>query len=263
MMFESSLFEGTVMHARKRPKQHRLRYNVFSMLVDLDELPKLDRTFALFGYNRWAPLSFFDRDHGALADAPLRPWVENHLSEAGLAPDGGSIRLLCYPRVFGYVFNPLSVYFCYAATGQLRAILYEVCNTFQERHTYVIPVQETGRTVVTQRCHKALYVSPFVTMDSHYRFSVVPPGDSVHLAIRQEDEGGLLLAASFQGVRRTMSSSALGRVLLRFPLLTIKIMAGIHWEALRLWLKGVPALAHHPAANRVQSSIVDSTKQGT
>jgi uncharacterized protein len=261
--FASALYEGPVVHARVRPKRHRLRYDVFSMLIDLEELPEMGRRFRVFGYNRWAPLAFYNRDHGPLTDTPLRPWVEARLAEAGAEIDDGPIRLLCYPRVMGYVFNPLSVFFCYAPSGELRAILYEVCNTFHERHTYVIPVAERERGGVRQRCDKALYVSPFVTMDSRYRFNIVPPSDTVSLAIRQEDDDGLLLAASFQGRRTPLTARALRGILVRFPLLTMKIMVGIHWEALRLWLKGVPMFTHRPAAGRVRSSVVDGVETGT
>ena len=185
MTRKSCLYEGFVVHERVRPKRHRLRYQVFSMLFDLDELSALDRQSRLFGYNRWAPLAFFDRDHGPADGTALRPWVEARLTDAGMEPDGGAIRLLCYPRIFGYAFNPLSVYFCYARDGALRAILYEVCNTFKERHTYVIPVTDTERPVIRQSCDKALYVSPFIGMKSNYNFRIVPPGEGINIVIRQ------------------------------------------------------------------------------
>jgi len=263
MTLASGIYEGNVLHVRLRPKRHRLKYGVFSMLIDLEELPEISRRFRVFGYNRWAPLAFYDRDHGSLTDTPLRPWVEARLADAGIDLNGGPIRLLCYPRVMGYVFNPLSVYFCYAPSGGLQAILYEVCNTFHERHTYVIPVVERERGSIRQRCEKLLYVSPFASMDSRYRFNILPPGQSVSIAIRQEDDDGLFLAATFQGRRESITARALLRVLFRFPLLTMKIMAGIHWEALRLWLKGVPVFNHRPADSRVRSNVVDGVQVGT
>ena len=140
MTLHSAIYEGDVVHERLRPKRHRLKYHVYSLLLDIDELPALARRFWLVGYNRWKPLAFYDRDHGLADGSSLRPWVEGHLVRAGLPVDGGPIRLLCYPRIFGYVFNPLSVYFCYTRGRQLHAILYEVCNTFKERHTYVLLV---------------------------------------------------------------------------------------------------------------------------
>jgi len=239
----------------RRPKRHRLRYDVFSMLLDLDELPELDRRYRLFGHNRTAPLAFFDRDHGPCTGAALRPWVEARLAEAGVDVRGGPIRLLCYPRVFGFAFNPLSVFFCHAPDGTLKAILYEVCNTYKERHTYVIPVAPGGGPVIRQQADKAMYVSPFIAMDCTYHFRILPPGEGVSIVIRQEDSDGLLLAAAFQGVRRPFSGRELARLLVRFPLMTLKIVAGIHWEAFRLWRKGLPVFSHQPAAAPVQSSV--------
>ena len=263
MTYHSAIYEGPVVHERLRPKRHRLRYNVFSMLLDLDELSELDRNFGLFGYNRWAPLSFHDRDHGPCTGDALRPWAEARLTEAGIEPDGGAIRLLCYPRIFGYAFNPLSVYFCYRRSGELAAILYEVCNTFKERHTYVITVPEKARQVIRQSCEKAMYVSPFIGMEADYHFRIVPPAAGVNIVIREEDAGGLLLAASFQGVCIPFTARTLSRALIRFPFMSLKIVGGIHWEALRLWLKGLPVFTHHPATLPVRSSVVDRNSTTT
>ena len=250
----SAIFAGPVIHERVRPKPHRLRYRVFSLLLDLDELPDLDSELRLFAHNRRGLFAFHDRDHGPATGAPLRPWVEDRLREAGLAPDGGPIRLLCYPRLFGYVFNPLSVFFCYDRNETLTAILYEVCNTYKERHTYVLPVDDPVRPVIRQACEKRLYVSPFIGMEATYHFRIVPPGAGVGIVIRQEDSEGLLLTAAFRGRRRALDDRGLLAAALRFPLLTFKIIAAIHWEALRLWLKGVPVFPHRPADEAVQSS---------
>lgn len=255
MTQNTAIYEGTVVHERLRPKRHRLKYSVFSLLLDLDELPEIDRSNRWFGYNRPAPLSFHDRDHGPTTGAPLRPWVEAHLREAGVTPDGGPIRLLCYPRILGYVFNPLSIYFCYRRDGALAAILYEVCNTFKERHTYVIPAEPAKRSVVSHSCSKRLYVSPFIAMDCDYHFRIVPPGEGVNVTIREEDGEGVLLAASFRGERKPFDAAAALRILARFPLLTLKIIAGIHWEAARLWMKGLKVIPHQPATAAVDSSI--------
>lgn len=258
MTLQSAIYRGSVVHERLRPKRHSLRYAVFSLLLDLDELPELDRRFRLFAHNRFAPLSFYDRDHGPTTGAALRPWVEDRLREAGIEAKGGPIRLLCYPRIFGYVFNPLSVFFCYRPDGGLAAILYEVCNTYSERHTYVIPVAGSKRPIVRQTCRKSLYVSPFIDMAADYHFRVLPPDDEVSIVIRQEDAGGLLLAACFRGEREEIDERALARILLRFPLQTLKIITAIHWEALRMWLKGFRVFSHNPAATPVDSSIGQS-----
>jgi DUF1365 family protein len=255
MTFRSAIYRGSVVHERMCPKRHRLRYAVFSLLLDLDELAELDRRFRLFAHNRFAPVSFHDSDHGSTTGAPLRPWVEDRLREAGLEPDGGPIRLLCYPRIFGYVFNPLSVFFCYGRKGDLTAILYEVCNTYAERHTYVIPVDDGGARVVRQVCRKALYVSPFIEMETDYHFRVAPPENGVSIAIRQEDAHGLLLAACFAGEREEITDRKMAQLLFRFPMLTVKVIAAIHWEAFRMWMKGFRIFPHRPAAARVKSSM--------
>lgn len=254
MTFRSAIYRGSVAHERMRPKRHRLRYAVYSLLLDLDELADLDRRLRFFAHNRFAPVSFHDADHGATTGEPLRPWVEDRLREAGLEPDAGPILLLCYPRIFGYVFNPLSVYFCYGRNGELKAILYEVCNTYAERHTYVIPVGDGGARVVRQACRKALYVSPFIAMETDYHFRVAPPDEAVSIAIRQEDAEGILLAACFRGQREDITDRKMVRLLFRFPMLTLKVIAAIHWEALRMWMKGYRVFPHRPADARVKSS---------
>jgi len=258
MSLNSAIYEGNVYHNRARPKKHKLRYRVFSMLLDIDELTKLDSCCKFFGYNHWAPLAFYDCDHGPTTGESLRPWAENHLRNAGLFPDGGAIRLLCYPRVFGFVFNPISVFFCYDRTNLLSAILYEVCNTFKERHTYVIPVIKTSKGIIRQNCSKALYVSPFIPMSGQYHFRIIPPDKFINIVIQHKDSEGLLLTASFKGEKKPFTEIILIRSLLRFPMMTLKIVAGIHFEALRLWLKGLKIFMHQPASRTVDSSVISA-----
>lgn len=263
MSVRSAIYRGDVVHDRRRPKRHRLRYRVFSLLLELDELPGLDRRLAWFAHNRWAPFAFYDRDHGPTTGKSLRPWVEARLREAGLNADGGPIRLLCYPRVFGYVFNPLSVFFCYGRDGALTAILYEVCNTFRERHTYILPVRDPGASVIRQGCAKALYVSPFIDMQTDYSFRIVPPGDAISIVIRQTDAEGLLLAAAFRGERSALDDAAIVRCLVAYPLMTLKVVGAIHWEAFKLWCKGFRVFPHKAAAAPVQSSVGVTVKNTT
>lgn len=254
--FASCLYAGTVIHRRMKPRRHALRYRVFSLLLDLDELPALDRGLRLFAHNRRGVYSFHDRDHGPADGRPVRPWVEAALAEADIDIAGGPIRLLCYPRVLGYVFNPLSVYFCHDPDGTLRAILYEVRNTFGNKHGYLIPVAGTADRVVRQRCAKEMYVSPFIDMQQTYNFQVLPPDERIAVAIREDDSEGALLYASFTGNRRPLTDGALAAASLRYPLLTQKVIGGIHWEALKLWLKGIP-LTDRPTAPGAAVSIID------
>ena len=248
MTFRSAIYDGEVVHSRRKPKTHRLRYSVFSVLFDLDELPTLDAQLPLFGYNRRAPISFSDADHGPRDSTPLRGWVEEKLREAGIISDGGPVALLCYPRIFGYVFNPLSVYFCYRRDGVLAGVLYEVSNTHGEQHTYTIAVtrDRPDGGVVCQSADKAFFVSPFIGPTATYNFRIIPPADTVSVVIRQDVDRELLLAASFRGVRKALSGASLALRICTFPLMTLKVIAAIHWEAAKLWWKGFEIYPHTP-----------------
>ena len=239
----SALYAGKVMHQRLRPRRHRLRYRVFSLLLDLDDIDQLSARLRLFSRNRLNLFSFHDRDYGAGTSEPLRHQVERHMGAAGIETDHGPIRLLTMPRMLGYAFNPLSVYFCYRRSGKLAAILYEVNNTFHERHSYVIPVSESANgdseRPIRQVCTKQFYVSPFLDLDMTYSFSVVPPGRRVGIAISGRDAQGPILVASLYAERFPLSDFGLALALVSYPLLPLKVIAGIHWEALRLWLKGM------------------------
>ncbi len=207
--------------------------------LDLDDLDRLGRTLKLFAYNRVSLFGFFDRDHGCSRDQALRPQIENQLSSACLEPDGGAIILLTMPRVLNYVFNPLSLYFCYRLHGELAAIVYEVSNTFGERHFYTMPAHINDRRV-QQGCEKAFFVSPFLDHDLHYTFDVLTPGDifSVPITVRRGED--IVLTASFAGRRRELTDANIIRVWVGNPLMTLMVIAGIHWEALKMLTKGIP-----------------------
>ncbi|MCS0503286.1 DUF1365 domain-containing protein [Ancylobacter mangrovi] len=243
----SALYVGSVMHVRVRPKRHRLAYRLFSLLLDLDELGALDRELRLFSLNRFNVFSFFERDYGNGDGRPLRAYVERLLGEAGLEGDGGPVRLLTMPRLFGYAFNPLSVYFCHRRDGSLLALLYEVNNTFGQRHAYLIPVARGETAPLRQKAEKRFYVSPFMDMDLSYAFRVDPPGEALRIAILASDAQGPVLSAVHTARRRPLDDAGLARVLLGQPLLTLKVIAGIHWEALRIWMKGIGLRPRPPA----------------
>ncbi len=252
----SALYAGTVVHQRLRPRRHHLRYRVFSALFDLGELPRLDRELRLFGYNRGALFSFHDRDHGDGQPGGLRNWVEARLAEAEIDIGNGRVTVLCYPRILGYVFNPLTLYFCYGLDEKLRAMLYEVGNTHGERHTYIIPVAETDTGVVQQSCEKRFFVSPFVPMDCSYDFRISPPGEKVLVSINEKDKEGPLMTASFAGRARELSDASLLAMFFAYPLMTLKVVAGIHYEAFKLWMKGTPVFVHRKAEHAVAASVV-------
>lgn len=237
---EPGLYVGEVMHQRLRPFRHRFVYRVFSLLVDLDRLGELDRRLRLLSIDRANVLSLRMRDHGARDGSPLRPWVEARLREHGLGEAAGRIHLLCHPRVLGYVFNPLSVYFCYAADGRLGAIVYEVKNTFGGQHAYVLPVDpdRDPSDAVRHACAKSFCVSPFIGMAARYRFRLSPPGQRLSLVIHEEEGGTPLMVATLTARRRPLTDMELVRAMIRHPFMTHKVIAGIHFEAVRLWLKG-------------------------
>ncbi len=249
--FVSGFYTGVVTHQRLRPKAHHLRYSMFQMLFDLDEAPRLARALRLFSHNRFNAFSFFDRDHGDGRAGPLRGYIEETLAGAGIDLAGGQIKLLCMPRLFGHVFNPLSVYYCHRADGSLAAMLYEVNNTFGERHSYLIAAPPGAPGPIRQSCPKAFHVSPFMDMAMTYDFAVTEPDESVTTTVNASDAAGaLVIAAAFSGRRRELSDRLLVRVLFAYPLMTLKVVAAIHFEAMKLILKGVrlhprpPAPAH-------------------
>jgi hypothetical protein len=238
------------MHARLKPIPHRFSYRVMSLLIDLDRLDEADRQSPLFGVNRAALYSFHETDHGERDGSSLRAYAQTRASEHGISLTGGRILLLCYPRLLGYTFNPLSVYFCTHADGTLALIIHEVRNTFGEIHSYVLPVRPDEISVagVRQEQDKLFYVSPFVEMATRYRFRISPPGEAVRLRILEADADGPLLAATFCGHRRALTTSALLYAFVTLPLLTLKIVGAIHWQALRLWLKGVRSVPRPDSA---------------
>jgi DUF1365 family protein len=237
---ESCLYFGRVMHKRLRPFAHRFMYRVFSIWLDLDELATLDRELRLFSVNRWNLFSFHEADHGARDGGKLRDWIEASLLAANIDLEGGRVRLLCFPRIFGFVFNPLTVWFCYHRDGRLLAVLHEVRNTFGEKHGYLFdfPEGQDPTAPIRQSCDKAFYVSPFIGMQARYAFKFRTPGEKLSIVIQEDVPEGQLLVATQTGERARLSDAALASALFAYPLLTVKVVAAIHWEALRLWLKG-------------------------
>jgi DUF1365 family protein len=255
-MFASGLYRGVVTHARLKPRVHRLRYRVFMLLLDLDELPALDRGLKLFSLGRFNLTGFDPRRHGDGSDTPLKAQVESRLAEAGIA-HGGPVRMLAMPRILGSGFNPLTVYYCHRADGALSAILYEVNNTFGDRHSYLIPAEDAP--VVKQACDKGFYVSPFMDMALKYAFRVRLPGDSVQVLVDVDDAEGRVLATGFVAERRDLTDRNLLRAWLTHPWMTLGVLAAIHWEALFIWLKG-EKIRRRPAKPEWPVTVVTPAK---
>ncbi len=249
--FNSCIYTGFVTHRRFKPKRHFFTYKTFSLLVDLKEIKTLEKKIKFFSYNKLNILSFYDIDHGPRDGSSLIYWVKKTLSEAKINIGSGNIKLLCYPRFFGYVFNPLSIFYCYDDYFQLKAILYEVKNTFNEQHTYVFSASSSSNLIL-HKCNKKFYVSPFMEMETIYNFRLLKPGKILKVFIKQSDSKGPLLTACQVGKRLEMSSKNLLFQFLKHPLMSFKVIAAIHFEALRLWIKGVK---HVPRKKRIRNNL--------
>ena len=237
-MINSSIYNGQVIHKRFKPKVHSFKYSVFSLLIDLSELKLLDKKVNFFSYNKFNWISFYDKDHGDRDGSSLINWVQKNLRKNNISTENIKIKILCYPRIFGYVFNPLSVYYVYNSNENLISILYEVKNTFGEQHTYIFRVEKDANLIETT-CSKKFHVSPFIEMDQTYSFLIKPPSDRLSIKISQSGKDGKTLIATQNGEAVELNDINLLKCMVTHPLMTLKVIIGIHWEAFRLVLKGI------------------------
>jgi DUF1365 family protein len=233
---ETCIYKGFVTHRRFKPIRNYFSYKTFSILFDLTELKDLHKKISIFSFNKFNIFSFYNKDHGSRDGGDLTEWVKKNLKKYNIDFNISRIKLLCFPRIFGYVFNPLSIFYCYEG-NTLKVILYEVKNTFNEQHTYVFPVNNSSK-IITQQCNKKFYVSPFIEMDTFYNFRLSVPDEKIRILIRQTDKVEKVLVACQIGERQIMSLKQLLINFLTHPMMTFKIMISIHYEALRLWKKG-------------------------
>ena len=234
----SSIYNGKVIHKRFKPKEHFFKYSVFSLLIDLSELNQLDKEIKFFSFNKFNLISFYEKDHGSRNGSSLVAWVKKNLEANNIHFKDVKIKLLCYPRIFGYVFNPLSVFFIYNSNEKLISILYEVKNTFGEQHTYIFKVDDDLK-LFQHNCSKKFHVSPFIEMDCNYFFRILKPEDKMSVIIDQYQANEKILYASQDGKRVDFNSKELLKSYLKHPLMTFKIISAIHFEAFKLWTKGI------------------------
>jgi len=241
------LYRCHVMHRRPGAPRYRFVYRSFYLLLDIDALDDACSASPLLSRNRFNLLSFHDADHGSHDGRSLRRWLNALLAEHGIALDGGRVRLLAMPRVLGYGFHPISVFYCEHADSSLRAIVVEVHNTFGEHHFYVL--HEHGAPMVwgsERRKDKHFHVSPFFDRSGGYRFHITEPDDRLGVGIRLYDHDpeadmdgeSLRIATTLTGDRRALTTREILRAALAVPLMTFKVTAAIHWQAFKLWLRG-------------------------
>ena len=237
-MINSSIYNGQVIHKRFKPKVHSFRYDVFSLLIDLSELETLDKQVNFFSYNKFNWISFYDKDHGDRDGSSLINWVQKNLRKNNISTENIKIKILCYPRIFGFVFNPLSVFYVYNSNGNLISILYEVKNTFGEQHTYIFRIEKDAN-LIQNNCSKKFHVSPFIQMNCNYFFRLLKPGNKISVIIDQYENEDKILYASQDGIRTDFNTKYLVKSFLNHPLMTFKIIIAIHYEAFKLWSKGI------------------------
>jgi DUF1365 family protein len=259
MFTGNAIVKGTLMHRRYRPLRHELRYHVADVLVDVDDLANLNDGMRLIGYNRRRLFSIDDRNHGPGDGTPIAAHVRGLMQQLQLAAPVKRIFMLCYPAVLGRVFNPLTTYFGLDEDGRWVAVVYEVNNTFGQRHAYVLPVEGASH-----RAEKCFFVSPFNPVQGEYRFSFEHQGKGLRLNIALFEEARLKLTARFEGQEQPLNDRALLASALSLALQPLKILGAIHWQAVKLYFKGLrpnvrPAHARFAATATLSSFEIHAT----
>ena len=237
--FKSKLFSNIVMHQRFTPFKNRFKYSLISFYIYYDELKLLDESISFFSYNKFNIFSFYEKDHGYRDHRSLKQFVTDILSNNSIKYNNLKFSILCFPRMLGYVFNPLSVIFCFEQ-DKLIAILYEVKNTSNEQHTYCFANKNfSKKTNYQHRCNKNFYVSPFINMNCYYKFSTQIPADKLSLLIEQfNNKDEKVLIASQMGKIIYFTSSTIIKYFFKNPLMTLRVIFGIHYQAMRIFFKG-------------------------
>ena len=238
----SALYEGQVVHDRRTGLRNLFRYRVYMWHVDLDELDALDRRLWAFGHDRRALTTIRSRDHLGDPRRTIRENLDRYLAARGIDLEGGRVSLLTNARVLGYVFNPLSVFYCHRPDGSLRCVVAEVHNTYGQRHCYLLEPGERGRA----SAGKEFYVSPFLTVDGRYEMTLAPPDERLSVQMSLLQGGERVFAASLTGRRRPLTNASVARMLVRHPLMTAKVTSLIHLQGIKLALRGVARVPRPP-----------------
>ncbi len=239
-----SMYFGSVTHIRRKPKKHKFIYRVFFIYANLKYFESKRKYNFLLGYNKPALFSFYDKDHGPRDGSSTYKWFVNLLEKEGIQFDG-NVYIACYPRIFGYVFNPISVYFYYNKNNCLEVIVYEVKNTFGSQHSYFIKTKTDSR-VLRHSCRKKMIVSPFNSVDHIYEFQTIVPQQKFYLSIDELENNEKILSAYLEGKKKKFSSFNIFMSLFLYPLMTFKVIIAIHYQAFRLFVKGVPVSPEIP-----------------
>jgi uncharacterized protein len=242
LVVRSALYEGHVVHDRRSQVRNLFRYPVYMWLVDLDELDELDRRLWAFGHDRRGLTTIRARDHLGNPAAPIKHNLLDYLAANGVDLAGGRVTLLTNARVLGYVFNPLSVYYCHGGDGRLRCVVAEVHNTYGQRHCYLLEPGDRGRAETGKR----FYVSPFLTVDGRYRMTLPEPGKRLSVQMALHQGGARVFAASLTGRRLPLTNATVARMLVRHPLMTARVTSLIHLQGVKLALRGVARVPRPP-----------------
>ena len=244
MALKSLIFEGQVRHKRYHQKKHQFKYNVFNMLIDIDDLKYLDKNLNLFSFNKFNIFSFYEKDHGLKNGTPVKDWILEVISKSDIDIEANNLKIycLCYPRILGYVFNPITVWSIYDRK-ELKILIYEVRNTFGEDHSYVFMLDNEEQKL-NHRRKKLFHVSPFINLNAEYNFSTEINEDFTNIIIKESTDKKPLLLASFNGKSVELNDLNLIKIFFKYPLMTLKVIFGIHFHALFLYLKKVKFEPH-------------------